>query len=425
MLPARILLFIMMAMLVYACKTGGPLFGKKNFHQQYADKLKEADLHQTALGNQWFAEAEQALSQPLLVRLPYNMVGFFPSDDPTAIGIQFDATRGEKLLFDLKKNPSSGFRLFVDLWEHKSGDKPSLLQSFDTLETSYEFEVERSARYILRLQPELLKSVEFNLSIHVGPTLVFPAASGRTQSFWGAERDGGNRSHEGIDIFAPRGTPALAAADGVVSRVDLNNLGGKVVFMRPSGKNLSLYYAHLDSQLVREGQRVKKGDTLGFIGNSGNARSTSPHLHFGIYALGGAIDPFPFVNPELRKAQPISQGLANGNALYRSTKDIKDLNIPKYQWFKLLARSAQHHLVELPTGNKLLVAGNDMQKIDNQLNNKSIRDTIPLLDAPFANAHTKVLLMPGQEVNIIAYHEGYSYVRSGKESGWLPSALVQ
>ncbi|HEY0750937.1 MAG TPA: M23 family metallopeptidase, partial [Chitinophagaceae bacterium] len=324
-----------------------------------------------------------------------------------------------------KKNPSSGFHLLVDLWEHKSGDKPSLLQSFDTLESRFEFEVERSARYILRLQPELLKSVEFNLSIHVGPSLTFPAATGRTQSFWGADRDGGNRSHEGIDIFAPRGTPALAAADGIVSRVDLNNLGGKVVFMRPSGKNLSFYYAHLDSQLVREGQRVKKGDTLGLIGNTGNARSTSPHLHFGIYALGGAIDPFPFVNPELRKAQPISQVLAIENALYRSTKEIKDLNIPKYQWLKSLSRSADHHLVELPNGNKLIVADNIMQKADNQLNNKSIKDTVALLDAPFANAPTKVLLMPGQQVNIIAYHESYSYVRSAKESGWLPSALLQ
>ena len=106
-----------MAITLYACKTGSTLFAKKSFHEQYANKLKEADLHQTALGTQWFAEADQALNQPLLVRLPYNLVGYFPDDDPTAIGIQFDATRGEKLLFQLNKNPRSGFKLFTDLWE--------------------------------------------------------------------------------------------------------------------------------------------------------------------------------------------------------------------------------------------------------------------------------------------------------------------
>lgn len=414
-----------MAITLYACKTGSTLFAKKSFHEQYANKLKEANLHQTALGTQWFAEADQAINQPLLVRLPYNLVGYFPDDDPTAIGIQFDATRGEKLLFQLNKNPRSGFNLFTDIWEFKSGEKPSLLLSVDTAESRFEFEVERSSRYILRLQPELLKSGEFSLSIQVGPSLAFPAASGRTQSFWGAERDGGNRIHEGIDIFAPRNTPALAAADGTVSRVDINNLGGKVVFMRPSGKNLSLYYAHLDSQLVREGQRVKKGDTLGLIGNSGNARSTAPHLHFGIYALGGAIDPFPFVNPDIRKAQPISPGSVKEIALYRSIKDIKELNIPRHQWLKSIARSADHHLVELPNGNKVIVAGNTLQEADNQIYRKAVDDTTTLFDAPSTDAPRKRLLLPGESLQVIAYHEGYTYVRTSKEDGWIPSASIK
>jgi hypothetical protein len=122
--------------------------------------------------------------------------------------------------------------------------------------------------------------------------------AGAVQSFWGADRDGGARAHQGIDIFAPRGTPALAAADGVVRWVGENRLGGNVVFVADPARGHSLYYAHLDRQAVTTGQRVRAGDTVGFVGNTGNARSTAPHLHFGIYRAGeGAVDPFPYVDP--------------------------------------------------------------------------------------------------------------------------------
>jgi hypothetical protein len=90
-------------------------------------------------------------------------------------------------------------------------------------------------------------------------------------------------------------TPALAAADGVVRGVGVTSLGGKVVWLRDEDGH-ALYYAHLDRQYVTEGQQVRTGDTLGFIGNTGNARTTPPHLHFGIYARGeGPVDPWYFV----------------------------------------------------------------------------------------------------------------------------------
>jgi hypothetical protein len=99
-----------------------------------------------------------------------------------------------------------------------------------------------------------------------------------------------------VDIFARRGTPVLAAADGTVETVDVKPVGGKVVWLRDPARNARLYFAHLDSQVVRPGQRVHVGDTLGFVGNTGNARTTAPHLHFGIYRRGeGAVDPAPFI----------------------------------------------------------------------------------------------------------------------------------
>jgi hypothetical protein len=131
-------------------------------------------------------------------------------------------------------------------------------------------------------------------------SLAFPVEgkdSRAVQSFWGAERDGGARDHHGIDIFAKRGTPVLAATEGVVRNIGETRLGGKVVWLSDSRARQSLYYAHLDSQVVRGGDRVRVGDTLGFVGNTGNARTTAPHLHFGIYRRGqGPVDPFPFVD---------------------------------------------------------------------------------------------------------------------------------
>ena len=146
---------------------------------------------------------------------------------------------------------------------------------------------------------ELLRSVRFDLVLRVEPSLAFPVEghdSRAVQSVFGVARDGGRREHHGIDIFAPRGTPALAAVDGLVRSIRPNELGGRVVWLRDAERNQSLYYAHLDSVAVAAGTPVRVGDTVGFVGNTGNARTTPPHLHFGIYARGaGPVDPMPFV----------------------------------------------------------------------------------------------------------------------------------
>ncbi|MBA2238351.1 MAG: M23 family metallopeptidase [Lysobacter sp.] len=110
---------------------------------------------------------------------------------------------------------------------------------------------------------------------------------------WGAAR-GPSRSHEGIDIFAPRGTPVLSTTRGVVSSVRESGLGGKQVWVLGPGMERH-YYAHLDDWAagLSERQVVRAGDTLGYVGTSGNARGTPPHLHYGIYGSSGAMDPLP------------------------------------------------------------------------------------------------------------------------------------
>lgn len=112
---------------------------------------------------------------------------------------------------------------------------------------------------------------------------------------WGAARSGGRR-HEGIDIFAPCGRPVLSATRGLVLETGENALGGQVVRVLGPGGSVH-YYAHLSRfGGVRGGDRVQPGDTLGYVGDTGNARGTPCHLHYGVYERGGgARNPFPLL----------------------------------------------------------------------------------------------------------------------------------
>ena len=133
---------------------------------------------------------------------------------------------------------------------------------------------------------------------------VFPVAGKKASvgSVWGDERDGGRRRHKGIDIFAKKGTPVVAIEDGIITEREETKLGGKVLWLRPRGAWWRAYYAHLDEQLVNEGDRVVKGQVIGTVGNTGNAKTTPSHLHFGIYTLSGAIDPLPIISASPRLA---------------------------------------------------------------------------------------------------------------------------
>ena len=112
---------------------------------------------------------------------------------------------------------------------------------------------------------------------------------------WGAPRGTGRR-HEGQDIFAPRGTPILSATNGYIYKIGENNLGGQTVSVISSGGRI-YYYAHLDryAKGIEVGDRVNTRTVLGYVGTTGNAQGTPPHLHFGIYTLTGAINPLPLL----------------------------------------------------------------------------------------------------------------------------------
>jgi peptidoglycan LD-endopeptidase LytH len=119
--------------------------------------------------------------------------------------------------------------------------------------------------------------------------------------------------HEAIDILEPRGTPVLAVVSGTIARLFLSKPGGKTIYEADELGRYCYYYAHLDGYVsgLREGTRVKQGDLIGFVGSTGNADPSAPHLHFAIFELGPeklwwkgtAIDPYPGLVAAVRRAK--------------------------------------------------------------------------------------------------------------------------
>jgi murein DD-endopeptidase MepM/ murein hydrolase activator NlpD len=136
--------------------------------------------------------------------------------------------------------------------------------------------------------------------------LAFPVAGFKSyiKDKWGASRGGGIRRHKGIDIHARKGTPVVAIADGVIVERDHTPIGGKTLWLKSDNHTWKAYYAHLDKQYVREGQRVRKGQVIGTVGNTGNARTTPPHLHFGIAQGNGWVNPLPIVKNSIKVPAP-------------------------------------------------------------------------------------------------------------------------
>ncbi len=131
-----------------------------------------------------------------------------------------------------------------------------------------------------------------------GATFVFPLAGAASfTNDWGGARPGG-RVHRGIDLFAKAATPVLAEVDGTVFNVGWNDAGGWRYWIRDQWGN-EYYHAHLSAfaPAAKEGARVTAGTVLGFVGNTGDAKSTPPHLHLEIHPVGGdAIPPFDYVS---------------------------------------------------------------------------------------------------------------------------------
>lgn len=142
-----------------------------------------------------------------------------------------------------------------------------------------------------------------------GAALLVPVAGIRPEQLVDTFTDarGNGRPHDAIDIMAPRGTPVVAAAEGVIEKLYFSPGGGGItVYVRsPDGRWL-YYYAHLDRYApdLAEGQQVQRGTALGFVGSTGNASPDGPHLHFAVNEMapgerwwqGRPINPYPLLS---------------------------------------------------------------------------------------------------------------------------------
>ncbi len=114
-----------------------------------------------------------------------------------------------------------------------------------------------------------------------------------------------SRIHNALDIMAARGTPVLAATDGVIRRIMFSERGGNTLYQFSSYGNLVFYYAHLDRYAdgIVEGKQLKQGEVIGYVGDTGNAGAGNYHLHFAIWAVsnpkeffrGDNINPYPLL----------------------------------------------------------------------------------------------------------------------------------
>jgi murein DD-endopeptidase MepM/ murein hydrolase activator NlpD len=118
-------------------------------------------------------------------------------------------------------------------------------------------------------------------------------------------RGGSTRRHDALDILAPRGSNIIAADDGTVIKLFTSAAGGLTVYQFDPDQRYCYYYAHLDAYAMglHEGQMLKRGDLIGYVGTTGNAPKDTPHLHFAVIRLdpdkrwwsGTAIDPYPLL----------------------------------------------------------------------------------------------------------------------------------
>lgn len=405
-------------------------------YEAYQASLAEAGLIETALGRDWILAGRAAVESPAPVSLPFHEEGYISAEDPGAMAYRITIGRGQRLTAKVTLNSSEQTRVFIDLFRVPDNEDDPLRPEFSSDSVPGEFVIEpwRGGDYVLRLQPELLRGGTYAVTLKLEAQLAFPVEGygmRGVQSIFGVERDGGRRSHAGLDIFARRGTPVLAASAGRVNRVGLTNLGGKVVWVRDPVRGANVYYAHLDSQYVRNGDQVQVGDTIGFVGNTGNARTTPPHLHFGVYRRG-AVDPYPFLDPprgtmaeqtaDLEQlgqwVRVINDGIRLRAAPGRRGEIIRELG--QYTPLHVLGGSGEYFRVRSPDGVDGYVAARLTEPVDSPLGSRVAAAGGAVLLEPNADALVILRLEPGQQVPVLGRYEGFLYVRAPSgHTGWI------
>lgn len=410
-------------------------------HEQYLAGLHAAGLAGTGLSQAWLSEAAEAIRDPVEVELPILDEGWFAAEEPRAIGYRFSAPRGRLITVALEANAEAGGRVFIDFMRlpDDPSDPPRPVEADTLPDGSLQYEPRRDGDFVVRVQPELLYNGSYRLTLGEDPALAFPVAGHgmrSIQSVFGVARDGGRRRHHGVDIFARRGTPVVASVAGEVNRVEVTNLGGKVVWVRDTKLRRNLYYAHLDSQTVSDGDRVEVGDTVGFVGNTGNARTTPPHLHFGIYSRG-PTDPDPYLRPSRRQIAELdvdpsaygawmrteNEGIRLRSGPSRRSETLAEL--PEGSPLRVVGGSGDWYRVEGPDGAVGYIAARLVEAADAPLGRAVLASDTEVRSRPAPEAPPIDRADATTEIEVLARTRDFSLVRapSGR-LGWVASPAL-
>ncbi len=404
-------------------------------HVAYLSSLDKIGLLHTALGADWKKASEMALTKPMYIETPFAEDFFSDPSEATAVGYRFSAKRGHKIDIDLDIKVVGSVQIFLDVFrvDNDSLGEYKHIASSGEHDHYLEFEPRRDSEYILRFQTELLRGGNFSIRINAVPALVFPVVgkgNGDIGSLFGAPRDGGRRKHHGVDIFAKRHTPIIAPAEGRIRFAGNRGLGGTVIWMRDTERDQTLYFAHLQDVMVERGDSVYPGDTIGTVGNSGNARTTPPHLHFGMYK-NGPIDPYHFI---ARTTARLSRRLADKsmvghdirtkqNARLRLsgiTKGQKSVEIAKFQIMETLGASGSYFRVRLPDNTAGYINHSVVEVADEPIKQRFADYSGDLLSLPMNSAFHIDKINEGEKLKVYGRNADYGFIeKPSGQKGWL------
>ena len=249
-------------------------------------------------GERWLKATLAALEDAAEVRMPFADAGEL---DPgrVAAAYAFRGYGGQPLEIEFRRDARSSGPIYVEVFRVLDVLGEPLHERLTALRpsaSSVKTRLPSDGIYHVLVQAGAEGAGRYGLTLELGASLPFPvvgAGASSIRGLFGASRDEGRRNHVGVDIFVQRLTPVLAVAPGT-AMPGHDELGGNTVWLNTPGT--SYYYAHLDRIAVRDRQRVRTGDVLGYVGNTGNAGGVPSHLHFGVYRWGREpIDPLPLL----------------------------------------------------------------------------------------------------------------------------------
>jgi len=413
-----------------------PQYYPRDNHLAYSQSMVKLGIGDTQLYRNWREAHDRAMAKPVRIKAPFQETFYFDDVSTDAYAYRFSIDKGQKTTLSINQLKGDTGLIYMDLFQVVADTIQPFrhIASSDTITNQLIFEHNETGDYILRVQPELLRSGVYNLKILVEPSLAFPVSGGEEQdigSIFGVPRDAGKRVHEGIDIFAKRYTPIVSVSDCEITFAGdkEGSLGGTVIWARDTLRDLTMYYAHLQEVSVEKGDYVQRGDTIGTNGNSGNAVTTYPHLHFGIYDRG-AVDPFPYVVETRKKPSPI---LADSSWLNKSiridnpngnNRNLYSRRLDQYmshdEYANVIGVTSTYYKVRKATGELSYVFYDHIEGLNRPIQKVKLEKEIKLYTSPETDVAHSTVLTKGTSLRILAKSAEMSFCElDNGNQGWV------